>query len=105
VPKLSRLLKSAYDIADAEKASGSHDLERLENVLEILDFIRSFLVSGVVDTNVNQSTFEGYGILQQVLDLAFRETADSTVRAEVGQCLIFSWVQLTSLRHCILVPT
>jgi intracellular protein transport protein USO1 len=84
VPKLSGLLKSAYDTADAEKVGGKHNPERLDNILGVLALIRTFLVSGVVDTKVNQRTFERYGILQQVLDLAVKEATDTAVRAEVG---------------------
>jgi intracellular protein transport protein USO1 len=84
VPKLSALLKSAYDTADAEKTGGQHNPERLDCVLGVLVLIRTFLVSGVVDTKVNQRAFERYGILQQVLDLAVHAAADPAVRVEVG---------------------
>jgi hypothetical protein len=91
VPKLSALLKSAYDTADAEKTGGQHNPERLDCVLGVLVLIRTFLVSGVVDTKVNQRTFERHGILQQVLDLAVTAAADPTVRVEV--CLIDVTIQ------------
>jgi hypothetical protein len=84
VPKLSALLKSAYDSADAEKTGGQHNPERLDCLLGVLVLIRTFLVSGVVDTKANQRTFERYGIVQQVLDLAVKAAADPAVRVEVG---------------------
>jgi intracellular protein transport protein USO1 len=84
VSKLSAVLHASY-----EKATGSEDgddfpnPQMIKNLWGFLAVIRLFLVSGSVGTNINQKTFEKHGLLQAILDLAFRPSTDPAIRSEV----------------------
>jgi hypothetical protein len=86
VPKLSELLKGVYAIPegdDVDHVDEFPNAQRDKNLWGLLAVIRLFLVSGSPGTQINQKTFEKHGLLQQVLNLAFRTTTDSPIRAEV----------------------
>ncbi|KAF2674337.1 hypothetical protein BT63DRAFT_444927 [Microthyrium microscopicum] len=84
VSKLSNVIKSAYTKpANGENATEEFpNPQRDRNVWGLLAVIRLFLVSGSVGTNINQRSFQQSGILQQVLDLAFRDATDAPIRSE-----------------------
>jgi hypothetical protein len=83
VPKLAELLQTAY--APIEGDAEAHTLpntQRDKNIWGLLAVIRLFLVSGSVGTNINQKTFEKHGLLQQVLDITFKDFTEAPIRAE-----------------------
>jgi hypothetical protein len=85
VAKLCSLLKSSH-----EKTEGQGSLndfpnpQMLKNLWGFLAVIRLFLVPGSVGTNINQKTFEKHGLLQEILDLAFRPSTEPTIKTEVS---------------------
>ena len=86
VKKLSNLLSEAVreqDLPDgvAEWARPQRD----KNVWGLLAVLRLFLVRGSQGTQANQMSFWQSGVLTQVLDIAFRESFDVPIRAEVRQ--------------------
>ena len=86
VKKLSNLLSEAIreqDLPDgvAEWARPQRD----KNVWGLLAVLRLFLVKGSQGTQANQMSFWQSGVLTQVLDIAFRESFDVPIRAEVRQ--------------------
>lgn len=86
VKKLAGLLHGAIreqDLPDgvAEWARPQRD----KNVWGLLAVLRLFLVKGNVGTQANQLSFWQSGVLTQVLDIAFRDSFDVTIRAEVSK--------------------
>ena len=86
VQKLANLLRGAIheqDLPDgvAEWARPQRD----KNVWGLLAVLRLFLVRGSLGTQANQVSFWQSGVLTQVLDIAFRESFDVPIRAEVGK--------------------
>ena len=83
VSKLATVLQSSH-----EKNQGSDDTDdfsnpqMIKNLWGFLAVIRLFLVSGSVGTNINQKTFEKYGLLQAILDLAIRPSTDPAIKSE-----------------------
>ena len=59
--------------------------QRDKNVWGLLAVLQLFLVRGSVGTQANQNSFWQSGVLTQVLDVAFRESFDVSIRAEVSQ--------------------
>jgi hypothetical protein len=105
VPKLSELLKSAYAVPEGEDVDHIDEFpnaQRDKNLWGLLAVIRLFLVSGSPGTQINQKTFEKHGLLQQVLNLAFRTATDSPIRAEVRPQTADCASILTVSRPCIL---
>ena len=86
VKKLANLLNEAVreqDVVDgvAEWVRPQRD----KNVWGLLAVLRLFLVKGSVGTQANQNSFWQSGVLTQVLNIAFRESFDVTIRAEASQ--------------------
>lgn len=86
VKELAGLISGAIreqDLPDgvAEWAKSQRD----KNVWGILAVLRLFLVKGSVGSQANQMCFWQSGVLTQVLDIAFRDSFDRTIRAEVSQ--------------------
>lgn len=85
VPKLAELLRSAYEPpADADAEQDIPNPQRDKNLWGLLAIVRLFLVNGSAGTNINQKAFEKHGILQVILDVAFRDAADASIRTEVS---------------------
>lgn len=83
VMKLAQSLKSSHEKAGGEEDNDDFpNPQMLKNLWGILAVIRLFLVSGSVGTNLNQKTFQKHGLLQEILDLAFRSTTDPAIRTE-----------------------
>ena len=57
--------------------------QRDKNVWGILAVLRLFLIRGSLGTQANQVAFWQSGVMLQVLDIAFRESFDIPLRAEV----------------------
>ena len=83
VPKLAEILRSA-NADSSEEADGElwSSPQRDKNIWGILAVIRFFLVDGSVSTQPNQTAFSKHGLLQQVLNLAFRRSTELPVKAE-----------------------
>jgi hypothetical protein len=87
VPKLAELLKSAYAVPEGDEQGDGDEFpnpQRDKNLWGLLAVIRLFLVSGSVGTHLNQKIFVRHGLLQQILDLPFREATEVPIRAEVS---------------------
>ncbi len=69
--------------------------QRDKNVWGLLAVLQLFLVKGSVGTQANQVSFWQSGILNHVLDIAFRESFDVPIRAEVSYCLLTNILGLT----------
>lgn len=86
VKKLAGLLSVAIREQDLPDGVAEWALpQRDKNVWGLLAVLRLFLVKGSVGTQANQVSFWQSGVLTQVLDLAFRDSFDVTIRAEVSQ--------------------
>jgi intracellular protein transport protein USO1 len=81
VSKLSSMLKSSHETSEASEFPNP---QMLKNLWGFLAVVRLFLVHGSVGTNINQKTFEKHGLLQEILDLAFRPSTDPTIKTEVS---------------------
>ena len=55
-----------------------------KNLWGLLSVIRLFLLKGGVGTRMNQASFWQCGVTLQVLDIAFSESAERAIRAEVS---------------------
>jgi intracellular protein transport protein USO1 len=110
IPKLSELLKSAYAGPSGEEEENGSEFpnpQRDKNLWGLLAVIRLFLVSGSAGTQLNQRIFHRHGVLQQILDLPFRDVTEVPIRAEVSivsfkllAILGSSHLQGVSLRGC-----
>jgi hypothetical protein len=109
IPKLSELLTSAYasPVSEGEEKNSDEfpNPQRDKNLWGLLAVIRLFLVSGSAGTQLNQKIFHRHGVLQQILDLPFRDATEVPIRAEVSMGflkLVFdgSHRQEISLRGC-----
>ena len=86
VKKLARLLSEA--IREQDLPDGVEEWarpQRDKNVWGLLAVLRLFLVTGSIGTQANQLSFWQSGVLTQVLDIAFRESFDIPIRAEVSK--------------------
>ena len=86
VKKLANLLSEAIKEQDqpdgvAEWAKPQRD----KNVWGLLAVLRLFLIKGSVGTQANQVSFWKSGVLTQILDIAFHDSFDVTIRAEVSK--------------------
>lgn len=98
VKKLASLLGEA--VRDQDEPDGVAEWAkpgRDKNVWGLLAVLRLFLVKGSVGTQANQLSFWQTGVLTQVLEIAFRESFDVRIRAEVGEHLQFPLTILTFL--------
>jgi hypothetical protein len=85
VSKLSSMLKSSHEKSEGNEFSDEFpNSQMLKNLWGFLAVVRLFLVHGSVGTNINQKTFEKHGLLQEILDLAFRPSTDPTIKTEVS---------------------
>ena len=86
VKKLAGLLSEA--IREEDLPNGVEEWarpQRDKNVWGLLAVLRLFLVRGSIGTQANQLSFWQSGVLTQVLDIAFRESFDVPIRAEVSK--------------------
>lgn len=86
VKKLSWLLSEA--VREQDLPDGVEEWarpQRDKNVWGLLAVLRLFLVRGSIGTQANQLSFWQSGVLTQVLDIAFRESFDVPIRAEVSK--------------------
>lgn len=86
VKNLARLLSEA--IREQDLPDGVEEWarpQRDKNVWGLLAVLRLFLVTGSIGTQANQLSFWQSGVLTQVLDIAFRESFDIPIRAEVSK--------------------
>lgn len=58
--------------------------QRDKNVWGLLALIRLFLFKGGAGTQANQASFWQNGVLNLILEIAFRKSFDAAIRAEVG---------------------
>ncbi|KAL9129324.1 MAG: hypothetical protein Q9217_002195 [Psora testacea] len=88
VKKLASLLGEAIREQDSpEGVAEWARTQRDKNVWGLLAVLRLFLVKGSLGTQANQVSFWHNGVLIQVLDIAFRESFDVPIRAEVLQAI------------------
>ncbi|KAF1986154.1 hypothetical protein K402DRAFT_333162 [Aulographum hederae CBS 113979] len=82
VSKLARMLASVSQgkalAAEEQWISPQKDM----NTFGLLAVLRMFLVVGMVGTQLNQNAFQKYGLLQQLLSLAFDKSTAPNIRAE-----------------------
>ncbi|KAI9746168.1 MAG: hypothetical protein M1818_000849 [Claussenomyces sp. TS43310] len=83
VSKLARLLSDAQSDHDTvgEVAEWA-EMQRSRNIYALLAVIRLFLVQGGVGTQANQTSFSQYGVLNQLLQLAFNDSTEMQIKAE-----------------------
>ena len=85
VRKLAALLHEALREQNSPDGVGEWAMpQRDKNLWGLLVVIRLFLVKGSLGTQANQRTFWQSGVLIQVLEIAFHQSMDMTIRAEVG---------------------
>lgn len=87
VTKLAKLL--AEVVKEQESADGLVDWAKPQHDKNLWGFIvvlRLFLVRGGLGTQANQLAFWQSGVLVQVLQLAFTQALDVTIRSEVCGC-------------------
>lgn len=77
LPSYSRTEIQAQDDNDWESP------QKDKNIWGTLALLRLFLVKGSIGTQANQNSFYKYGILQKVLDLAFKTGIPVPIKAEV----------------------
>ena len=89
VKKLASLLNEAIQEQDSQEGVADWARpQRDKNVWGLLAVLRLFLVRGSLGTQANQVSFWHSGVLIQVLDIAFRQSFDVTIRAEVRPVVI-----------------
>lgn len=64
--------------------------QRDKNLWGLLAVVRLFLLKGSIGTQANQRSLWQSGVLAQVLEIAFHQSFDMTIRAEVSPHLIFT---------------
>ena len=85
VKQLASLLGGAIREQDShEGVSDWAKPQRDKNVWGLLAVLRLFLTKGSLGTQANQASFWQSGVLAQVLDIAFRQSFDVPIRAEVS---------------------
>ena len=85
VKKLASLLRDAIREQDSSEGVAEWARpQRDKNVWGLLAVLRLFLVRGSLGTQANQISFWQSNIMVQVLDIAFRESFDVPIRAEVS---------------------
>ena len=95
VKKLASLLRDAITEQDSQEGVAEWARsQRDKNVWGVLAVLRLFLLRGSLGTQANQLSFWQNGILIQILDIAFRESFDVPIRAEVSHILF-----ITSIKH------
>lgn len=88
VKKLASLLSEAIREQDQPKGIAEWArVQRDKNVWGLLAVLRLFLTRGSVGTQANQQSFWQSGVLTHALDIAFRESFDVLIRAEVSHPL------------------
>ena len=82
--KLAALLQNCLQEQDSQDGVADWAVpQRDKNLWGLLAVIRLFLVKGSVGTQANQNSFWQSGVLVQVLEIAFHNSIDITIRAEV----------------------
>lgn len=82
--KLAILLKEAIQEQDApDGVADWAKSQRDKNVWGLLAVLRLFFIKGSIGTQSNQVSFWQNGVLNQVLEIAFHKSIDSSIRAEV----------------------
>ena len=85
VKKLASLLGEAIREQDSpEDVAEWTRSQRDKNIWGLLAVLRLFLMRGSLGVQANQASFWHCGVLTQILDIAFRESFDVSIRAEVG---------------------
>ena len=85
VKKLAILLNEALREQDLPKGIADWARpQRDKNLWGLLAVLRLFLLQGGIGTQANQSSFWQHGVLTHVLDIAFHDSIDMTIRAEVS---------------------
>jgi intracellular protein transport protein USO1 len=88
IKQLAKYLESAYKSGkEEEEVAQWAQQQKNRNTYALLAVIRLFLVSGAVGTAKNQEVFWQQGILYHALQLAFTQTAELPIRAEVRRAL------------------
>ena len=83
--KLANLLSEAIREEDSTDGVATWaKSQRDKNIWGLLVVLQLFLMKGSVGTQANQMSFWQSGVLTQILDIAFRESFDVTIRAEVS---------------------
>src|SRR5271156_1762638 len=84
VQMLARLIKDALIDDDTDDGVAEWaQLQRNRNIYALLAVLRLFLVGGSVGTQANQASFWQHGVLSQVLQLAFSQSTEMQIKAEV----------------------
>ena len=81
----SLLRESIQEQVSSESVAEWARPQRDKNVWGLLAVLRLFLVKGSLGTQANQISFWQSGILIEILEIAFRESFDVLIRAEVGR--------------------
>ena len=85
VRKLASLVGDAIKEQDSQEGVAEWaQPQRDKNVWGILAVLRLFLMRGSLGTQANQLSFWQSGVMVQVLEIAFRTSFDTPIRAEVG---------------------
>lgn len=82
--KLASLLQ--HSLREQDSHDGVADWatpQRDKNLWGLLAVIRLFLIKGSIGTQANQNSFWQSGVLIQVLEIAFHQSIDMMIRAEV----------------------
>ena len=102
VQKLGLLLSEV--IREQDSPDGVVDWvkpQRDKNVWGLLAVLQLFLVKGSIGSQANQVSFWKSGILTQVLGIAFRESFDVSIRAEVSHQYPIAFYKLNSIRKAL----
>ena len=85
IPRVTRLLSEVFqDEGLSDEISEWAKTQRDKNIWGLLSVIRLFLLRGNVGSQANQASFWQHGVLFQVLHLAFHDSVDIAIKAEVG---------------------
>ncbi|PMD65288.1 uncharacterized protein K444DRAFT_607848 [Hyaloscypha bicolor E] len=83
VPRVARMLNDTLREQGSEpEVAEWAKLQRNRNIYALLAVLRLFLVTGGVGTQANQASFWQYGVLNQVLQLAFNRATEMQIKAE-----------------------
>ena len=90
VKRLAALLRNAIHEQDApEGVADWAKPQRDKNIWGLLAVLRLFLTRGSLGTQANQVAFWQNNVMTQVLEIAFRESFDISIRAEVSSLAPF----------------
>lgn len=85
VPKLTQLLRNFSKNKTPDEPVAAWALEQQNrNLYALLAVLRLFLVQGGAEIQTNQEAFGKHGLLNEVLQLAFRHSTDMKIKAEVS---------------------